>query len=91
MRNHLKTAIRRGIEATVVASVPQVLIPKLEECLFLPDHEHADLGSRFIERIADVIERPLPEDMKRLGASVFHFGHATVWGVLYALPTRRSP
>lgn len=91
MRNHLKAAIRRGIEAAVVASVPQVLIPKLEERLFLPDHEHADLGPRFIKRIADVIERPLSEDMKWLGASAFHFGYATFWGALYALAYERKP
>lgn len=91
MRNHLRAAIKRGIEAAVVASVPQVLIPKLEERLFMPNHEHADLRPRFIERIADIIERPLPEDMKWLGASAFHFGYATFRGALYAIAYEKRP
>lgn len=43
--------LRRGIEAAQIASVPQVLIAKLEERLVLSDHETADIGPRFIYAI----------------------------------------
>jgi hypothetical protein len=70
-------SIRLGVEAALVASVPQVLLPKLEEKLFLPPGDSADLGPRFIERLAAATRRRLPEDVKWLAASAFHFGYAS--------------
>lgn len=84
-------SIRLGVEAALVASVPQVLLPKLEEKLFLPPGESADIGPRFIERLAALARRPLPEDVKWLAASTFHFGYAAGWGALYALAYQRRP
>jgi hypothetical protein len=83
-------SIRLGIEAAMLASVPQVLLPKLEEKLLLPPGETADLGPRFIETLARHGRRPLPEDVKWLAASSFHFGYAAFWGTLYALASRRQ-
>jgi hypothetical protein len=83
--------IRRGAEAALVASVPQVILPKIEEKLLLEFGEDADLGPRLIERLAKATKRRLPEDMKWLGASAFHFGYAAFWGVLYALAYERRP
>lgn len=74
----------------MIASVPQVIIPKVEEYLFLPDHEDADLGPRLIEALAEKAEAPLPEDVKWLAAASFHFGYAAVWGALYALTHERT-
>jgi len=37
--------IKRGIEAGLIASVPQVLLAKTEEWLLMPPGEDADLGS----------------------------------------------
>jgi hypothetical protein len=79
------------MEAAVLASVPQVLLPKLEEHLFLPHHEDADLGPRVIERAAELAEKRLPEDMKWLGASAFHFGYAMAWGAAYAVAYEKKP
>lgn len=84
-------SIRLGMEAALIASVPQVLLPKLEEKLLLPPGDSADLGPRFIERLAARARRPLPEDVKWLAASTFHFGYAAFWGALYALAYQRRP
>ena len=85
MEQRTLAVLRRGVESAIVASVPQVILPKLEEWLLLHEDESADLGPRFIEALADKAQRPLPEDVKWLGAAAFHFGYATFWGVAYAL------
>ena len=81
--------IKRGIEAGLLASVPQVLLPQLEERLLLAPGEDANIGPRFIERLAHLTRRPLREDTKWLAASAFHFGYASFWGAAYALAFRR--
>lgn len=81
--------LRRGIEAAMIASVPQVIIPKIGEKLFLPHHEDADLGPRLIEALAQKAQKPLPEDVKWLAAASFHFGYAAFWGAAYALVQQR--
>ena len=81
--------IKRGIEAALLASVPQVLLPKVEERLLLGPGEDADLGPRLVERVAHMTRRPLREDTKWLAASAFHFGYSMLWGILYALAFRR--
>jgi len=81
--------LRRGIEAGLIASVPQVIVPKLEEKLFLPHHEDADLGPRLIAALAKKVEKPLPEDVKWLAAASFHFGYAAFWGAAYAVVQQR--
>jgi hypothetical protein len=78
--------IKRGIEAALIASVPQVLLPKLQERLLMRAGEDADLGPRFVER---VWPGPLREDTKWIAASAFHFGYAVLWGWLYGLTYRR--
>jgi hypothetical protein len=91
VRRRTLESIRLGVEAALAASVPQVLLPKLEERLLLPPGDSADLGPRFIERLAARVRRPLPEDTKWLAASTFHFGYAALWGALYALAYQRRP
>ena len=81
--------IKRGIEAGLLASVPQVLLPKIEERLLLGRGENADIGPRFVERLARMSGTSVREDTKWIAASAFHFGYATFWGVLYALAWRR--
>lgn len=89
MRSRLRAVLRRGIESAMVASIPQVLVPKVEEWLFLREDESADLGPRFIDALARRVDRELPEDVRWLGASAFHFGYAAFWGALYALANER--
>ena len=81
--------IKRGIEAGLIASVPQVLFAKAEERLLTPPGEDADIGPRFIERIARQQRLRVREDTKWLAASAFHFGYAVFWGGLYAAAYRR--
>jgi hypothetical protein len=91
MQRRTLQSIRRGVEAAVIASVPQVLLPKLEAQAFLSDRESADIGPHFIEALAHKARQPLPEDVKWLAASAFHFGYAALWGTLYALAYERRP
>jgi hypothetical protein len=81
--------IKRGVEAGLIASVPQVLLAKAEERTLLRRGEDADIGPRFIERLARLAGVRLREDTRWLAASAFHFGYATFWGTLYALAHRR--
>ncbi|MCL6640133.1 MAG: hypothetical protein K6T92_02055 [Candidatus Rokubacteria bacterium] len=91
MRRRTLESLRLGVEAALAASVPQVLLPKLEEKLLLAPGESADVGPRFVERLAAMAGRRLPEDIKWLAASAFHFGYAALWGALYALVWERRP
>ncbi len=84
-------SLRRGVEAALVASVPQVLVPHAEERLLGLAPDAADLGPRFIEQLALLARQRLPEDTKWLAASAFHFGYAAFWGALYALAYERRP
>jgi hypothetical protein len=81
--------LKRGLEAGLIASVPQVLLAKAEERALLRRGEDADIGPRFVERLARVAGLRLREDTKWLAASAFHFGYATFWGTAYALAYRR--
>jgi hypothetical protein len=81
--------MKRGIEAGLVASIPQVLLAKLEERLLFPPGEDADIGPRFIERLAHLVGSRPREDTKWLAASAFHFGYAILWGAAYGLAYRR--
>src|SRR5690606_37396337 len=83
--------LKRGIEAGLIAGVPQVLLTKAEEKLFLPSREDADIGPRLVSRLASMAGESLPEDMKWLAASAFHFGYAAFWGGLYATLYDRHP
>ncbi len=88
METHTLAVLRRGVEAAIVASVPQVILPKIEERLLLP-RGRGDLGPHLIEAVAARADKDLPEDVKWLAASAFHFGYASLWGVLYALARER--
>lgn len=82
--------LRRGIESGVIASIPQVLLPKLEEHVFMRKKEDADLGPRLVVALTRKMEKPLPEDMKWVGAASFHFAYAAFWGTIYALVQERA-
>lgn len=92
MDSRTLAVLRRGIEAGMLAGVPQVVLAKAEEYLVLGDaDEDADIGPRLVERLADRAGKRLPEDMKWLAASAFHWGYAAAWGALYALLYERRP
>jgi hypothetical protein len=81
--------LKRGVEAGLMASVPQVLLAKAEERLLMPRGDDADLGPRFIDRLAEMAGVRLDEDMRWLAASAFHFSYAVFWGLAYGLAHRR--
>ena len=89
MKYRTLDVIHRGIDSAVLASIPQVIIPKLEERLILNKNESADVGPRFIDALARRMETPLPEDVKWIGAAGFHFGYAAFWGGIYGLAQER--
>ena len=91
MESETIASLRRGVEAALVASVPQVLVPHVEERLLGLGQDEAELGPRFVEQLARLAGRRLPEDTKWLAASSFHFGYAAFWGALYALAYQRRP
>lgn len=91
MDAHTLASLRRGVEAGLLASVPQVLVPHAEQKLLNLPAGSADIGPRFIQRLGEMTHRRLPEDMKWLGASAFHFGYAAFWGALYALAYEKRP
>lgn len=83
--------MRRGTESALLAGIPQVLLPKLQERFILEAGEDADVGPRLIEAIAEKIKQPLPEDQKWLGAASFHVAYAAFWGTVYGLTYERRP
>ncbi len=89
MQTRTLAVLHRGVESAIVASVPQVIVPKVEERLLLHDKGAADLGPHFIEALARWAGKDLPEDVKWLAASAFHFGYAGLWGALYAFARER--
>lgn len=91
MDQRTKEALQRGALAGLAGGVPQVLLTKIEEKLFLDGGEDADLGPRLIQRMAERMGKPLPEDVKWLAATAFHFAYAAAWGTLYAAASRRRP
>jgi hypothetical protein len=77
--------------AGLLASVPQVLFTHaVERLLGLPPGK-ADIGPRFVQRLAERLEKPLPPVLHWLLAAVFHFAYAAGWGALYgAVQQRRA-
>ncbi|MEO8218166.1 MAG: hypothetical protein ABI718_13890 [Acidobacteriota bacterium] len=89
MRDRTFAVLRRGVEAAMIAGVPQVIVPKIEEYLFLDHPENADLGPNLIDALAKKVGKPLPEDLKWIAASAFHFGYSAFWGSAYAVTHER--
>ncbi len=89
MQERTLKVLRRGVEAAMIASIPQVLLPKIEERVFLHKEESADLGPRFVATLAETLEKPLPEDWEWIASSAFHFGYAAFRGAAYSLVQER--
>jgi hypothetical protein len=74
-----------------VASVPQVLITQAAERLLGMPRGKADIGPRFVQRLAERLEKRTPPVVHWLLAAVFHFAYGAGWGALYgALQERRA-
>lgn len=91
MDPHTLASLRRGMEAGLIASVPQVLGTHFaEELLGLPQGS-ANIGPIFVQRIGQKFRKKLSEEVRWLGASAFHFGYAAAWGALYAMASKKRP
>jgi hypothetical protein len=91
MQPQTLAALRRGIEAGLIASVPQVLGTHLEERLLGLPQGSANIGPRFIQQLGKLTRQRLSEEVRWLGAASFHFGYAASWGAIYALAHQRRP
>src|SRR4051795_8300013 len=79
-------AVTRGIVAGLIAGIPQVLVTQIETAAFGLPREQADIGPRFVRRLAErIVGEAMAEPMHWLLATLFHFGYAAQWGALYAI------
>jgi hypothetical protein len=90
---HLRSAVIRGILAGLIAGVPQVVVTQIETQAFDLPRKQADIGPRFVRRLAQHLGTSLSPPLQWLLATGFHFGYAAQWGALYALlqEWRRTP
>ena len=84
--SNLLSATARGVAAGLIAGVPQVVLTQIEAGFFDVPRERADIGPRFVRRVAQRFTGTTPSSPTEwLLATVFHFGYAAQWGALYAL------
>jgi hypothetical protein len=72
-----------GALAGLAASIPQVLATQLMARVLDLPREHADIGPRFVQRLAERLEQPASPAVHWLLAALFHFAYAAGWGALY--------
>ena len=71
-REVLGRAVTRGILAGLIAGIPQVLVTQIETAAFGLPREQADIGPRFVRRLAQrVMGESLSEPMHWLLATLF--------------------
>jgi hypothetical protein len=89
----LGTAVVKGVTAGLLAGIPQVVLTQVETGLLGMPREQADIGPRFVERLARQLGTSLSPPLRWLLATAFHFGYAAQWGALYAIvqECRRMP
>src|SRR5690606_20297724 len=83
------SAIVHGAIAGAAASVPQVMVGKLEDFLLLPASEDSHIAPRLVDRLADRLGRNPSREQEWVMGSIFHVVYGAGWGAAYALATRR--
>jgi len=86
-----QSALVHGLVAGLVAGIPQVLVTQAEGRLLRLPGRRADIGPRFVQRVAQHLGQPLSPPLHWALAAVFHFGYAAQWGSLYGLAQQRRP
>ena len=81
----------KGAAAGLVAGIPQVLLTQIEARVLGLPASQADIGPRFVQRIAERLDKRPKGPQRWLIAAGFHFGYAAGWGVVYALVQRWRP
>jgi hypothetical protein len=87
----LRRPLVSGIVSGLIAGIPQVLLTQLEAWLLPVPRSHADIGPRFVERLAQRTDADLEREHHWLLAGAFHFGYAAWWGLCYAALQRWRP
>jgi len=80
-----------GILAGLFASLPQVLFTQAAQRILGMPPGKADIGPRFVKRMAERLETPAPPAVHWLLAAMFHFAYAAGWGALYGLAQEVRP
>jgi hypothetical protein len=80
-----------GAAAGLVAGIPQVLLTQAEARLLQLPASQADIGPRFVQRVAERMDTRPHRSERWLLAGGSHCGYAAVWGLLYALVQRWRP
>jgi hypothetical protein len=88
---HSTTALLKGVAAGLAAGIPQVLLTQAEARLLGLPSSQADIGPRFVRRVAERLDTRPRRSETWLLAGVFHFWYAAAWGLLYALLQRWRP
>jgi hypothetical protein len=88
---NLKASVARGVVAGLIAGVPQVVVTQIETGLFGLPREQADIGPRFVQRLAQHAGSSLSPPLQWLLGAVFHFTYAAQWGAVYALIHESKP
>ena len=83
LERRVAAPLAEGIVAGLAAGVPQVLFAQIAGHLLDVPRERADIGPRFMQRLAQSFGTSLPEPLPWLLATAFHFGYAAGWGGLY--------
>ncbi|MGI9148253.1 MAG: hypothetical protein ACR2IK_17150 [Chloroflexota bacterium] len=87
----LRTLVVNGAVAGLAAGVPQVFLTQAETRLLGLPPSQADIGPRFVQRVAGRLDTSLPRRERWIVAGGFHFGYSVAWGVAYALVQRWRP
>jgi hypothetical protein len=67
------------------------LLTQVEARLLGLPTDTADIGPRFVQRVAEHIDAGIDQPQRWLLAGAFHFGYAGCWGIVYALLQRWRP
>lgn len=87
----MASTLVHGIAAGLIAGIPQVVVTQLEARLLSLRPAHADVGPRFVERLAHKLDTSLPRPLRWLLAGTLHFGYAAWCGGVYAFVHEREP
>jgi hypothetical protein len=83
--------LARGALAGLAGTVVQTVMGKMEDVLFLPPWENADMAPRLVHRLGRDMGVDLHEPAKWVLGTAFHFGYGLFWGMSYAALRERRP
>jgi hypothetical protein len=86
-----QSTVLRGAGAGFLGTLPQTAIGKIEDRLFLPPEENADIAPRLVHRVAERVGVDLPNPAKWVLGTIYHVGYGGVLGAAYALVRERRP